>query len=123
MIKQTLMGAVFVAAGTLSAAAQHRDVILQKVQVPGTDFDIVLAMSAPPTTPTFGAAARKDALVTYPIGDELAYATTGEIEDMLKEVGSSLMPIHAFRVESNGPRSSTALNVYVVPKTGTSGRQ
>ena len=101
-------------------AAQQRDVILQKVQVPGTSFDIVLAMSRPPTIPTFGAAAPKDALVTYPIGEELAYATTHEIENMLKEVGSSHMPIHAFQVESNGHRSSTALNVYVVPRVGTS---
>ena len=116
MIKQFLMGAVFIAAGTVSVAAQQRDVILRKIQISGTDFDIVLAMSTPPAIPIFRLAVGKDPLVTYPIGGELAYAAPGEIENMLREVDSSSMPTHAFRVEINGA-GSNALNMYVVPRT------
>jgi len=106
MLKQVLIGAVCVALGTGSLNAQ--DVVVRKVDVPGTNFDIVFAVSAD---------RRDHPLVIHSIGGELAHAVDGEIEKMFTEADPSGFPIHAFRVELSG-ESSNALNVYVVPKRG-----
>ena len=105
MFKPLLIGAACVALGTGSLNAQ--DVVLRKVDVPGTSFDIVFAVSAD----------RHDhPLVIHSIGGELAHAGDGEIEKMFTNAGSPGFPVHAFRVELRGGTSSNALNVYVVPK-------
>src|SRR5262249_32539583 len=105
MLKPLLIGAACVALGTGSLNAQ--DVVLRKVDVPGTNFDIVFAVSAD---------RRDHPLVIHSIGGELAHAVDGEIEKMFTNAGSPAFPIHAFRVELRGGTSSNALNVYVVPK-------
>ena len=107
MLKQLLIGAACVALGTGSLKAQ--DVVLRKVDVPGTNFDIVFAVSAD---------RRDHPLVIHSIGGELAHAVNGEIEKMFTDAGPSGFPIHAFRVELRGGKLSNALNVYVVPKRG-----
>src|SRR5215510_3121332 len=107
MLKQVLIGAVCVALGTGSLNAQ--DVVLRKMDVPGTNFDLVFAVSAD---------RRDHPLGIHSIGGELAHAVDGEIENMFTEADPSGFPIHAFRVELRGGASSNALNVYVVPKRG-----
>jgi len=107
MLKQMLIGAACVALGTGSVNAQ--EVVLRKVDVPGTNFDVVFAVPAD----------RGDhPVVIHSIGGELAHAVEGEIEKMFTDAGPSGFPIHAFRVELRGGKSPNALNVYVFPKRG-----
>jgi hypothetical protein len=114
MLRQLLIGAAFVALGTVSVNAQYQEVVLREVEVPGANFGIVFAMAKPQATTVD----RHDPLAIRSIGGELAHAVEGEIEKMFKDVGSSGFPIHAFRVELRGDKPSNALNVYVVPKLG-----
>lgn len=107
MLKQLLIGAACVAPGIGSVSTQ--EVVLRKVEVPGTSFDIVFTVSADH---------RDHPLVIHSIGGELAHAVDGEIERMFTDVGPSGLPIHAFRLELSGGKASNALNVYVVPKRG-----
>ena len=107
MLKQLLIGAACVLLGTGSVNSQ--EVVLRRVDVPGTNFDIVFAVSAD----------RLDhPVVIHSIGGELAHAVDGEIEKIFTDAGPSGFPIHAFRVELRGGKSPNALNVYVFPKRG-----
>jgi hypothetical protein len=114
MLRQLLIGAAFVAFGAASVNAQYQEIILRKVEVAGSNFDIVFAMASPQAATT--RRDHHDPMAVYSIGGELAHAIDGEIEKMFNDVGPSGLPIHAFRLELNDGNPSIALNVYVVPK-------
>lgn len=116
MLRQLLIGAAFAAFGTVSANAQHQEIILRKVEVAGSNFDIVFAMAKPQAATTIERRDHHDPLAIHSIGGELAHAIDGEIENMFNNVGPSGFPIHAFRLELRDGNPSVALNVYVVPK-------
>ena len=47
MLKNLMIGAAFIAMAAGPAGAQHLEATLQKVEVPASSFDIVLAMAKP----------------------------------------------------------------------------
>lgn len=114
MLKHLSIGAALFAFATVSAHAQEQAAVLQKIEVAGAGFDIVLAMPKAPAA-TYDLAKSPEALVLHLIGGELALAFDGE-EKMLKALNSLQMPACAFHVESKNPTARNPVSVYVVPK-------
>jgi hypothetical protein len=113
MLKHFAVCAVLLVLGTGSVNAQQQDVVLRKIEVPGADFDVVFVMSKAQAAATIGLRSPENSLVVRSIGDELAFATDGEIERIF---GSSRYLIHACRVERKDSDPSSAVHVYVVSK-------
>lgn len=99
---------------TVSLVAQQPEPTMRKVEVPGSDFDIVFAMTKTPVV--VDQTDRPDSLAVYSVGSELAYARDGDIERMFKEVGLSQLPICAFEAEHKGNGPTGATSVYIIPK-------
>ena len=118
MLKQLLFCFAFAAVGTVPAIAEQQAVVLRKVELPGAGFDIVFAASKGHKAVTVSRPDAKYPLIISPSGSEFAHAVQGDIEDIFKDVGVTLVPIHAFRLELQAGSSSNALNVYIVPKLG-----
>lgn len=99
---------------TASLVAQQPEPTMRKVEVPGSDFDIVFAMTKTPVivNPNDG----PELLNVYSVGGELVMATDGDVERMFKDVGSSQLPICAFEVENKGSKLPQAASVYIIPK-------
>jgi len=97
--------------GTGSANAQKAETVVQKMVVPGADFDIIIVMAKPNGT-TFNLRGEPDPYVIYPTGDALAFAVTGEVEKMFAGVGPVQFPIAAFQVDRKGSKAG----IYIVPK-------
>ena len=71
MFKQLSICVAFIAFTMPTANAQQREAILQKVEVPGAPFDLVLATAKSPAA-IFDLAESPDALVIHLVGGELA---------------------------------------------------
>lgn len=115
MRKYLTIFATLIALGTGSANAQQVETTVQKMVVPGADFDIIIVL-AKPNGATFNPRGKPDPFVVYPTGDALAFAVDGEVEKMFAGVGSVQFPIVAFQVDRKGSKAG----VYVVPKINTS---
>jgi len=111
MLKHLSICAALIAFGAGTAAAQqaNEDIVMHKLEVPGADFHIVVSMgkSQARTTRRGGETA---SWTIYPIGGELAYARSGEIEKLFNK-----HPIHAFQVDRNGVGLRQAVAVYLIP--------
>ena len=126
MFKYISICAAFVALGTGSLNAQYaqhvqqgqQEATLQKVEVPGAGFDIILAMPKSPTGATFNPGNSPDAMVVYLTGGELALSFDGA-ETMLQTLDSLQSPACAFRVDSKDSAASKPVAVYTVPKGKT----
>jgi hypothetical protein len=121
MFKQVWICAALIAFATGSLIAQEQDLVLQKVEVSGADFDIVFVMSKSKPPATIALLGLDNPLIVHPIGEELAFAADSEVEKMFRDVGSSQYPIHAFRVERKDSQPWSGVNVYVVPKSAPTG--
>jgi hypothetical protein len=97
---------------TKSNVNHQSEPTMRKVDVPGSDFAIVFAMTKTPVITD--ANDRSRPLAVYSGGNELAMADAGDVEKMFKEVGLSQMPDCAFEVEHTG-----AASVYIIPKDET----
>jgi len=102
---------------TASLGARVPEDGMRKVEVPGNDFDIVLATTRTP--PAREPHERPDALAVYSAGSELMMASDGDIERMFKGVGLSRLPTCIFEVERKGSNPSQAASLYIVPKGET----
>ncbi len=112
MLKLLSTCALVVVCGIGSASAQQQDTMMQKLEVPGADFDIIVATS--PQREVKQLSHESDSLTAYPIGGELAFATEAELKKIFKDVGPVQLPIYALQVNHSRGRSSAI--VYVVPK-------
>jgi hypothetical protein len=121
MFKQVWICAALIAFATGPLIAQEQDLVLQKVEVSGADFDIVFVMSKSKPPATIALRGLDNPLIVHPIGEELAFAADSEVEKMFRGVGSSQYPIHAFRVERKDSQPWSGVNVYVVPKSAPTG--
>jgi len=103
-----------IAVGAGPADAQEREAFLQKIEVPGEVFDIVLAKPKSPAT-VIDIGMSPEALVMHLIGGELALSFDSA-DKMLTALDSLQLPACAFDVQSkySEPRKPTA--VYIVPK-------
>src|SRR5690242_13416859 len=97
-----------------AANAQQREATLQKLEVPGVDFDIVLAMPKAPHA-TFDLGMSPEATIIHLTGGELALGfETGE--QMLAAVDSLRSPVGAFQVRQKRGGAPAPIAVYVVAK-------
>ena len=115
MLKYLSTFAAVVALGSNPAQAQQQEAILQRVEVPGAGFDIIVARPNRPST-IIDLARAPDALVIQLIGGELALSFDSE-ERMLRALDSLQLPVCAFQVERAGSTSREPVAVYVVPKS------
>lgn len=126
MLKYIPICAAFVALGTGSLNAQYaqhvqqgqQEAALQKVEVPGADFDIVLAMPKSQTGATFNPGNSPDAMVVYLTGGELALSFDGT-ETLLQAIDSLQSPACAFHVDGKDSAASKPVAAYIVPKGKT----
>ena len=116
MLKHLAICAALIAFTSNFASAQQREAMLQKVEVPGAAFDLVVAM---PKTPggVVDLSESPDALVIHLAGGELALGFESA-EQMLKTFDSLRSPVGAFRVQRNGINSLIPVAVYMTPKGG-----
>jgi len=113
MLKCFAILATVLVVGFGSVSAQQQDIVMRKIEVPGTDFDFVVVMSKDQAGITNRLSDQEHPLVTRPTGDWLAFATDCEIERIF---GRSRSLIHGFRVERKEGEPSSAVHVYVVSK-------
>jgi hypothetical protein len=112
MLKQLSICAALMAFAASAANAQQKEAILQKMEVPGATFEIILAMPKPHGV-TFDLSESPDALLVHLIGGELALGFD-DAQKMLEVFDSLRRPIAAFHVWSpDGGRIPVAL--YVLP--------
>jgi hypothetical protein len=116
MFKYVAICAAFLAIGTGPLSAQQQEAVLQKIELPGAGFDILLAMPKTPAGAMINLGDSPEALVVHLIGGELALAFDGE-EKMIKVLDSLQRPICSFHAESKDLKSPTPAAVYVVPKS------
>jgi len=114
MFKQLSICAALLVFTAGSANAQQKEAVLQRMEVPGAAFDIILAMPKPQGA-IFDYSESPDALVVHLIGGELALGFDGE-ERMLAALDSLRMPVCAFHVEGKNPATRNPVSVYIVPK-------
>ena len=114
MFKQLSICAALLVFTAGSANAQQKEAVLERMEVPGAAFDIILAMPKPQGA-IFDYSKSPDALVMHLIGGELALAFDGE-EKMLAALDSLRMPVCAFHVERKDRAARNPISVYIVPK-------
>ena len=113
MLKCFAACATLLILGFGSVRAQQQDMVVRKIEVAGTDFEMVVVMSKAQADITNGLSEQETPLVASPTGDWLAFATDCEIERIF---GRSRSLIHGFRVERKEGEPSSAVHVYVVSK-------
>ena len=113
MLKCISICAVLLVVGNCEVKAQQQEATLQKVELPGTGFDIVFAMAKPG-----GAIAdlrgMPDPLVVYSGEGKLAFAMDDKVLEILRDVDVLNAPPCTFQMISNEGNSPVTL--YVVPK-------
>jgi hypothetical protein len=117
MFKHLFIAAVLIAVAGGAAEAQHREATLQKVDLPGASYDIVVA-TAKPGGWAFNPL-NHDAYLggIVHLGDSLVHLLT---EDFLKTFSSfSVLPHPActFQSATKNGAQPTPVVIYLVPKT------
>jgi hypothetical protein len=115
MLKHLMICAALLALGTASVSAQQQEAVLQRIEVPGADFDIVLAMPKSPPRPIHDLSESPDALIVHLIGGELVL-TFEDATKMIKAAESLGSPVSASHWVSRGAKSILPFAVYVVAK-------
>jgi hypothetical protein len=113
MLKQLSICAALVALATVSANAQQQ-AVLQKMEVPGAGFDLVIASPKFPGGATYDLSESPDALIIHLVGGELALGFE-DWDKMVKALDTLRRPVGAFHVESPDRRSRIPVAVYLVP--------
>jgi len=119
MLKTISICATLVFLGTGAANAQQREAVLKKLEVPGADFDLVVAM-AKPGGAVFVQQGLPDPLVVNLVGTELAIAVDSDVAKMVKDIGVLFADTCATSAGRKNSESLKSVSVYVVPKGGTS---
>jgi hypothetical protein len=117
MLKYLPIYAALMALAPVSSYAQEREAVLQKIDVPGSAFDILLAL------PTAGGAVidlgkSPEALVVHLVGGELALAFESG-EQMLRAMDFLESPLGTSYVHSGGAGPLVPLAAYIVSKGST----
>ena len=101
--------------GAAPAVAQQREAVLHRVQVPGGDFEIVVATQKSPASPIYDLSESPDALLVHLIGGELVLAFDDEVK-MMNTINTLGSPVTASHVPSKDGKSRMPFAVYVAPK-------
>ena len=121
MLKHVSICAALLAFGIGSPSARQKEAVLQKMEIPTADYDIILAMPKA-SGATFDFGETPDALIIHLIGDELAVGFDSE-EQMLKTLSSLLSPVGAFHIRDNENNTTVPVAVYLVAKHASSSAQ
>ena len=89
--------------------------VLQKVQVPGADFEIVLAVPKYPAAVIHDLGKSPDALLLHLVGGALVLGFDAP-EKMIAALESVRSPACAFHVDGKGDKRPAPIAVFVVPK-------
>lgn len=115
MLKQLTICAALLGLATAPVAAQQVEAVLQRMQVKGADFDIVLAMPKSPPQRLDSLDMSPDALVMHLAGGELVVAFE-DAREMLKAAETLRSSDSSSHWVRNVGERRTPLAVYVVPK-------
>jgi hypothetical protein len=118
MFKQFLIGAALIAMATGTANAQYREAVLQKIEAPGSSFDIVVAMAKPGGW-TFDPRTQRDAYLggVVHLGDTLVHPLTEDFLRTFTNIALLPHPACSFHAPSKNGEAGTPVVVYVVPKS------
>lgn len=119
MLKCFSTCAAFVVLTAGAVNAQQREAVLKKLEVPGANFDLVVAM-AKPGGAVFVQQGLPDPLVVNLVGTELAIAVDSDVEKMVKDIGVLFADTCTASTDRKNSESLRSVSVYVVPKGGTS---
>ena len=115
MLKQLSIYIVLTAFGSTSLNAQQQEAVLQRMEVPGAHFDIVLAMPKQPAAAIYDLSELPDALILHLTGGELALGFDDPIK-MIAALELVRSPACTFHVDGKGSESPKPIAVFVVPK-------
>jgi hypothetical protein len=115
MLKHLMICAALLAIGTVPIAAQQQEAVLQRMEVAGAEFDIVLAAPRSPPRPIYDLSESPEALIVHLVGGQLVLAFD-DAGKMLRAVESLGSPVAASHVVSKDGKSRAPFAVYVVPK-------
>ena len=104
--------ALVLAAG--SSSAHEREAILQKVEVPGTNFEMLVATTKPGWA-IYDLGESPDALIIHLIGTKL-WVGFDEVAEMLETMDILRRPLGSFHVEN---KEADPIAVYLIPKVNT----
>lgn len=113
-IRSLIYMAVATVVGASAAQSQQREAVLQRVEIAGAGFDIVIA-TAKPGGATADYRAQPDPYLVYLGNGDLVYAYTGDRQD---PAGDAIFrpPACTFRVEHSESNTRTPIVIYVIPK-------
>src|SRR6476620_4879299 len=109
MLRQLAISGALVLATMIPATAQQREAILQRVEIPGAPFDLLIAAPKPAGV-IYDLAEAPDALLLNLAGGELAIGFE-HVDSMLKTVELVQTPVYSF-----GGKGRTAITIFTVPK-------
>ena len=117
MLKNLMIGAAFIAMAGGPVGAQHLEATLQKVEVPASSFDVVLA-TAKPDGWTFDPHTQRDAYLggIVHIGDRLVHPLTEDFLKAFNNLGLLTHPACSFHAAGRNGEAPAPVVVYVVPK-------
>jgi hypothetical protein len=117
MLKCLPICAALLALAPVSTSAKEQQAVLQKIEVPGSAFDILLAL---PTADgaVIDLSKSPEAFVVHLVGGELALAFESG-EQMLQAMDFLRSPLSASSVRSGGAGPSVPVAAYIISKGGT----
>jgi hypothetical protein len=116
MLKLLSICAALVVFATWPANAQQQEAVLQRIEVPGAAFDLVLATPGTPTV-IFDFSESPDALVIYLAGGMLALGFE-RADDMMKVYDTLNSPVGVFHIRDYASNMRIPITVYKIAKGG-----
>jgi hypothetical protein len=115
MLKHLSICIALTAFGSGSLNAQQQAASLQKMQVPGADFELALAVPKYPAAAAHDLEKSPDALVLHLVGGELVLGFDSP-EKMIAALETVRSPGCTLRVAGNGDKPAKPVAIFVVPK-------
>ena len=109
MLRHLAISGALLVGAMIPADAQQREATLQRIEVPGAPFDLLIAAPKPAGV-IYDLAEAPDALLLNLAGGELAIGFE-RVDAMLKTLELVRTPVYFF-----GGRGHTAITIYTVPK-------
>ena len=109
MLRQLAIFGALLVGTMISADAQQREATLQRIEILGASFDLLIAVPKPAGV-IYDLAESPDALLLNLAGGELAIGFE-RVDAMLKTLELVRAPVYSF-----GGKGRTAITIYAVPK-------